>query len=73
MDSISEKLRSSKGVNTKKYCGTVKLNEDPLLVINIDDRIKFNTIEIKKTSNLKLPDSIIAAIHKLKIAPYYIG
>ena len=32
MDSISEKLTNSKGVNTKKYCGTVKLQEDPLAI-----------------------------------------
>ena len=31
-----------------------------LVIINIDDRIKANAIEIKKTSNMKLPDSIIA-------------
>lgn len=30
MDSISEQLKVTKGVNTKKYCGTVKLKEDPL-------------------------------------------
>lgn len=32
MDDISEKLRVRKGVNTKKYCGVIKLNEDPLLI-----------------------------------------
>jgi hypothetical protein len=32
MDSISEKLRVNKGVNTKKYCGTIKLREDPLAI-----------------------------------------
>jgi predicted nucleic acid-binding protein len=32
-----------------------------LIIINIDEKIKVNTIEVKKTSNMKLPDSIIAA------------
>jgi len=32
MESISEKLQVTKGVNTKKYCGTIKLNEDPLSI-----------------------------------------
>jgi hypothetical protein len=32
MNAISEKLRSSKGVDTKKYCGTIKLKEDPLAI-----------------------------------------
>jgi hypothetical protein len=31
-----------------------------LVIINIDDRIKAYAIEVKKTSNMKLPDSIIA-------------
>ena len=30
MDIIFEQLKITKGVNTKKYCGTVKLKEDPL-------------------------------------------
>jgi hypothetical protein len=30
MEDISEKLMVKKGVNTKKYGGTIKLNEDPL-------------------------------------------
>jgi hypothetical protein len=32
MDYISEKLQVSKGVDTKKYCGVIKLKEDPLLI-----------------------------------------
>jgi hypothetical protein len=32
MDNISAKLRIVKGVNTKKYCGTIKLKEDPLAI-----------------------------------------
>lgn len=32
MDSITEKLHVAKGVNTKKYCGTIKLHEDPLTI-----------------------------------------
>lgn len=32
MDSISKKLQNIKGVNTKKYCGTIKLKEDPLAI-----------------------------------------
>jgi predicted nucleic acid-binding protein len=31
------------------------------IIINIDEKIKRNTIEVKKTSGMKLPDSIIAA------------
>jgi|SRR5579872_70368 len=34
------------------------LNE--FVIININDRIKLDSIEVKKTSNMKLPDSIIA-------------
>ena len=30
MSNISSKLRVVKGVNTKKYCGVIKLKEDPL-------------------------------------------
>jgi hypothetical protein len=32
MDNISSKLQVVKGVNTKKYCGTIKLKEDPLTI-----------------------------------------
>jgi hypothetical protein len=32
MDSIAEKLRTVKGVDTKKYSGTIKLREDPLAI-----------------------------------------
>ena len=31
------------------------------IIINIDEKIKLNTIEVKKESSMKLPDSIIAA------------
>jgi len=32
MESIAAKLQFTKGVDTKKYCGTVKLKEDPLVI-----------------------------------------
>jgi hypothetical protein len=32
MDKIHAKLRSVKGVNTKKYCGVIKLKSDPLSI-----------------------------------------
>jgi len=32
MDSISAKIQVPKGVNTKKFCGTIKLKEDPLVI-----------------------------------------
>jgi hypothetical protein len=32
MEKISVKLQSVKGVNTKKYGGTIKLKEDPLAI-----------------------------------------
>jgi predicted nucleic acid-binding protein len=31
------------------------------IIISINENIKLNAIEVKKTSNMKLPDSIIAA------------
>ncbi|MDR3693088.1 type II toxin-antitoxin system VapC family toxin [Mucilaginibacter sp.] len=31
------------------------------IIVNIDENVKLNTIEVKKTSGMKLPDSIIAA------------
>ena len=31
------------------------------IIININEKIKLNTIEVKKASSMKLPDSIIAA------------
>jgi predicted nucleic acid-binding protein len=31
------------------------------IIINIDEKIRQNTIEVKRTSSMKLPDSIIAA------------
>jgi predicted nucleic acid-binding protein len=31
------------------------------IIINIDEKIKLNTIEVKKSSSMKLPDCIIAA------------
>jgi len=33
---------------------------DDLVILDIDQKIKFNAIEVKKASNMKLPDSIIA-------------
>jgi len=32
MDSLAEKITIVKGVNTKKYCGAIKLKEDPLVI-----------------------------------------
>jgi len=32
MDNISAKIQISKGVDTKKYCGSIKLKEDPLVI-----------------------------------------
>lgn len=32
MENITAKLQPSKGVDTRKYCGTVKLKEDPLVI-----------------------------------------
>ena len=32
MDNISDKLQTVKGVDTKKYGGTIKLTEDPLAI-----------------------------------------
>ncbi len=32
MDKISSKFKETKGVNTKKYSGVIKLNEDPLFI-----------------------------------------
>lgn len=32
MTSIMKKLKKKKGVDTKKYCGTIKLKEDALLI-----------------------------------------
>jgi predicted nucleic acid-binding protein len=33
---------------------------EELIIINIDNKVKSNAIEVKKTSNMKLPDSVIA-------------
>jgi hypothetical protein len=32
METISKKLQIVKGVDTKKYCGSIKLKEDPLKI-----------------------------------------
>ena len=32
MEDISVKLRAIKGVDTRKYCGAIKLKEDPLVI-----------------------------------------
>jgi len=32
MLSLEKKLTKPSGVNTKKYCGTIKLKEDPLAI-----------------------------------------
>ena len=33
---------------------------DEFICVNIDENVKLNTIEVRKTSGMKLPDSIIA-------------
>jgi len=33
---------------------------DEFIFVNIDENVKLNTIEVRKTSGMKLPDSIIA-------------
>jgi predicted nucleic acid-binding protein len=40
---------------------TIKNFISDFTIVNIDEKIKLNTIEVKKTSNMKLPYSIIAA------------
>ena len=40
---------------------TIKDFINDFIIVNIDEKIKLNTIEVKKTSSMKLPDSIIAA------------
>ncbi len=32
MQNIENKLQKTSGVNTKKYCGVIKLKEDPLVI-----------------------------------------
>jgi hypothetical protein len=32
MDEIHKKFQMKNGVNTKKYCGTIKLKKDPLVI-----------------------------------------
>ncbi len=32
MERITEKMENTKGVDTKKYCGVIKLQEEPLTI-----------------------------------------
>ncbi len=32
IEKLLKKLKIKRGVNTKKYCGTIKLKEDPLTI-----------------------------------------
>lgn len=58
---ISEmELFSYKNISDKEKAAIQNFLKD-FIIINIDERIKFNTIEIKKSSSMKLPNSIIAA------------
>jgi predicted nucleic acid-binding protein len=53
-------LLSYKNITSKEQ-ETIKNFISDFTIINIDEKIKLNTIEVKKTSSMKLPDSIIAA------------
>ncbi len=53
-------LLSYKNITQKEKQQITTFIEE-LIVVNINDDIKVETIELKKNSNLKLPDSIIAA------------
>jgi predicted nucleic acid-binding protein len=58
---ISEmELLSYKNITDKEQ-KTLKEFLKEFIIININDTIKQNTIEVKKASAMKLPDSIIAA------------
>jgi len=58
---ISEmELLSYKNI-TDKEKNQIEHFLNDFLIININEKIKSNTIEVKKSSNMKLPDSIIAA------------
>jgi hypothetical protein len=58
---ISEmELLSYKNI-TDKEKQTLEAFLKEFIIINIDEKIKTTTIEVKKTSSMKLPDSIIAA------------
>jgi len=58
---ISEmELLSYKNI-TEEEKRSIKHFLNEFVIINIDERVKQNAIEIKKATNLKLPDSIIAA------------
>jgi predicted nucleic acid-binding protein len=46
---------------TEKEKQTIEEFLKELIIVNVDEKIKVNTIEVKKASNMKLPDSIIAA------------
>lgn len=39
---------------------TIRNFLDDLIIVSLDEKIKLSSIEVKRTSNMKLPDSIIA-------------
>lgn len=53
-------LLSYKNITTQEQ-QIIKNFTSDFAIVNIDEKIKLNAIEVKKTSNMKLPDSIIAA------------
>lgn len=53
-------LLSYKNISVKEKHTIESFLED-FVIVNIDEKLKLNTIEVKKNSNMKLPDSIIAA------------
>jgi predicted nucleic acid-binding protein len=53
-------LLSYKNITARERQQIKKFLSD-FVIVNIDDAIRDQTIEIKKSSHLKLPDSIIAA------------
>jgi len=57
---ISEmELLSYKNITAKEQ-QTIEQFLSEFTIVNIDEKIKLYTIEVKKSSNMKLPDSIIA-------------
>lgn len=53
-------LLSYKNITAKEK-HTIESFLKDFVIVNIDEKLKLNTIEVKKNSNMKLPDSIIAA------------
>ena len=52
-------LLSYKNITPKEE-KTIKDFLSEFVIVNVDDKIKSNSILVKKTSDMKLPDSIIA-------------